>query len=133
MPDKLVQDVMHKGVIACPATLTLPDAARLMTDQNVRALVVTDGACGLCGIIAQSDLVNARVEYFDQGKWKNLTVDQVMTRSVVTVTPSTIVQEAAKLMVSHHIHRIVVVDERDPGTAVGVLSMGDLVRDMMKD
>jgi CBS domain-containing protein len=133
MSDKLVRDVMHKGVVTCPEDVVLPDAARLMALQSVRALVVTDDQCGLRGILSQSDLVNAKLEYPDPEAWRNVTVSGVMTRSVLTVKPSDTLAAAAKTMVQNHIHRIVVVDDADPCTPVGVLSMGDLVRDMMRD
>jgi len=124
---------MHKGVVTCAWSLTLPEAARLMTDHSVRALVVTDETCDLCGFLAQSDLVNARLEHIDGEAWRKMTVSDVMTRHVHTVTPDSAVNEAAKLMVAQHIHRLVVVSPDDPCNPVGVLSMGDLVRDMMGD
>ena len=133
MADKRVSEVMHRGVVACLETLLLPDAARIMTDQNVRALVVSDERCGLCGILSQSDLVNARVKYMDGDAWRTMTVADMMTRNVRTVTPDIAINEAAKMMVENHIHRIVVVADDDLCTPVGVLSMGDLVRDMMGD
>ncbi len=133
MSEKLVRDVMHKGVVTCPEDVTLPDAARLMALQSVRALVVTDDKCGLCGILSQSDLVNAKLEYPDPELWRTVTVSEVMTRSVLTVKPADTLTAAAKTMVQNHIHRIVVVDDADPCVPVGVLSMGDLVRDMMKE
>lgn len=133
MSEKMVRDVMHKGVVTCPENVVLPDAARLMATQNVRALVVTDANCGLCGILSQSDLVNARLDNIKPDAWRTLTVSEVMTRAVLTVKPSDTVTSTAKTMVQNHIHRIVVVDDSDPCTPVGVVSMGDLVRDMMKD
>jgi CBS domain-containing protein len=133
MDTKLVKDVMRKGVVTCPEGLSLPEAARMMTEMGVRALVVTDDKCGLCGILAQSDLVNAALHDTGQTDWHTLSVADVMTRSVLTVTPDAQISEAAKTMVQNHIHRIVVVDGDDPCTPVGVLSMGDLVRNMMRD
>lgn len=133
MSEKWVRDVMHKGVVTCPEDVTLPDAARLMALQSVRALVITDPDCGLRGILSQSDLVNARLENAEQDAWRNIAVSEVMTRSVLTVKPSDTLATAAKTMVQNHIHRIVVVDDADPCTPVGILSMGDLVRDMMRD
>lgn len=133
MSEKLVQDVMHKGVVTCPEDVALPDAARLMAQRSVRALVITDSNCGLRGILSQSDLVNARLENADQDAWRKLTVSEVMTRAVLTVKPVDTLAAAAKTMVQNHIHRIVVVDDDDACNPVGILSMGDLVRDMMKD
>lgn len=50
----------------------------------------------------------------------------VMQREVITVTPETRVEEALRVMVRHHISGLPVVDET--GTAVGILSEGDLLR-----
>lgn len=133
MSEKLVRDVMHEGVVTCPENVPLPEAARLMASQSVRALIVTDDACSLRGILSQSDLVNAKLEHPDTDAWRNTTVAEVMTRSVLIVKPSDTLSAAAKTMIENHIHRIVVVDDADPCTPVGVLSMGDLVRDMMKE
>lgn len=129
--EKRVRDVMHEGIVACEARLSLPEAAHLMTEKHVRALVVTDERCGLCGIIAQSDLVNAALHPTGRDAWKSLTVGDVMTRDVLTVTPDAPLSEAAKLMVANRIHRVVVVADGDTCAPIGVLSMGDLVRDMM--
>ena len=73
MSEKFVRDVMHKGVVTCPEDVALPDAARLMALQSVRALVITDPHCGLRGILSQSDLVNAKLEFPDQDAWRNVT------------------------------------------------------------
>lgn len=123
---------MHEGVVTCPPELTLADAARVMTDSGVRALVVTEPSCGLCGILAQSDLVHAAFDSDGSDVWRSIPVSRVMTRSVLTVTPETPVSEAAKTMVAQHVHRLVVVSADNPFEPVGVLSMGDLVRDMMQ-
>lgn len=133
MPAKRVRDVMHEGVVTCPPDLTLADAARVMTDSGVRALIVTEPSCRLCGILAQSDLVHAAFDSASADAWRDIPVSRVMTSSVLTVTPETPVNEAAKTMVAHHIHRLVVVNADNPFEPVGVLSMGDLVRGMMRD
>ncbi|MDW8054288.1 MAG: CBS domain-containing protein [Anaerolineae bacterium] len=124
---------MHRGVYTCPAHLRLPEAARLMTERKVRALVVTDEACGLVGLVSQSDLVNAAVQHGMGNAWRSLTVADVMTRAVITITADAPITEAARIMVAHRIHRLVVVADHDPCQPIGVLSMGDLVRFMMQE
>jgi CBS domain-containing protein len=64
----------------------------------------------------------------DGPEWDQLerhTVEEVMSRDVVTVSPGTPVTEAARLMLDHHIHRVLVVDGDD---LVGVMSAFDFVR-----
>lgn len=52
-------------------------------------------------------------------------VEEIMTRDVITVTPTTSIHQAARLMVDHGISGIPVVDDR--GAVVGLLSEGDLI------
>jgi len=54
------------------------------------------------------------------------TVQDIMTREVVTVRPETSVREIAALLDRHHISALPVVD--DSGHPTGVVSEGDLVR-----
>lgn len=52
-------------------------------------------------------------------------IEQIMTREVVTVTPATSIQSAAKLMADHGISGLPVVDEHRH--LVGIVSEGDLI------
>jgi CBS domain-containing protein len=51
---------------------------------------------------------------------------QIMTRSVITVTPETSVVEAANIMLQRHISGLPVVDSA--GALVGIISEGDFIR-----
>lgn len=51
---------------------------------------------------------------------------QIMTRSVVSVTPDTTVREAATLMLERHISGLPVIDA--DGKLVGIVSEGDFIR-----
>src|ERR1700757_3355278 len=51
---------------------------------------------------------------------------QIMTRSVVTVSPETTIVDAAKLMLQRHVSGLPVVDTN--GKLVGIVSEGDFIR-----
>ena len=51
---------------------------------------------------------------------------QIMTRSVITVTPDDTIQAAAKLMLERHVSGLPVVDAA--GRLVGIVSEGDFIR-----
>ncbi|HID98116.1 MAG TPA: CBS domain-containing protein [Thermodesulfobacteriaceae bacterium] len=53
------------------------------------------------------------------------TAKDIMTRSVITVTPDTSVKEVARLLLEHHINGMPVVGDR--GEICGVVTEGDLV------
>jgi CBS domain-containing protein len=52
-------------------------------------------------------------------------VEDIMTRTVVTVSPEVSIHEAARLMVEHHVSGLPVVD--GSGRVTGILSEGDLI------
>jgi len=54
-----------------------------------------------------------------------MTVEEVMTRDVITVSPTTSIHQAARLMVEHGVSGLPVVD--DDGRLVGIISEGDLI------
>ncbi|HQX76420.1 MAG TPA: CBS domain-containing protein, partial [Thermoflexales bacterium] len=64
---------------------------------------------------------------------KGLTVGDIMTARVLTISPNDTIEEAARIMIKHHIHRIVVAEPDDLCHPIGILSMGDMMRFMMKD
>jgi len=54
-----------------------------------------------------------------------VTVKDVMTRDVITVSPATPIHEAARLMVKHRVSGLPVIDAE--GHLVGIISDGDLI------
>ena len=54
-----------------------------------------------------------------------MTVEDVMTRDVVTVTPAMSIHEAARLMIDHGVSGLPVVN--DEGQLLGIISDGDLI------
>lgn len=55
------------------------------------------------------------------------TAKDIMTAKVVTVTPSTSVADAARLLVRKKVSGVPVVDEKDKTKVVGVLTEADLL------
>jgi CBS domain-containing protein len=53
------------------------------------------------------------------------TIEDVMTRELITVTPATPIHTAARLMAEHGVSGLPVVDE--DGRLVGIISEGDLI------
>lgn len=128
---QIVRDLMHAGVVTCAPSLPLQDAARMMAEYDVSALVVVDERGGLAGIISRTDVVNARLYAQYWKHWRGLTVGQVMTAEVVTIGPQELVERAGRIMVEHKIRRLVVVepDERDL-RPIGILSLTDIVHEI---
>ena len=102
-----------------------------MVEEDISALGVRDENEYLVGIITRTDLLRARLENDD---WAAQSVEQFMSGRVITVSPETTLDEVAKLMVEHHIHRVVAVQEEEGKLRpVSVISDSDLVYHMVRE
>lgn len=122
-----VADHMTSRPIVIGADASLTDAAALMNRHRVHGLPVVDGSGQLVGVLSQTDLNRARSTEYLWANWPGLVVRHLMTSPAVTVHRSTPLLEAARRMEELGIHRLVVVEDGDETTPVGVLSMTDLV------
>lgn len=127
MKGKTVKDIMTTDCV----TLTLKDnvyeAAVAMAKQDIGFVPVVEGR-KLVGVITDRDLVVRGYAEKNEGSSK---VEKVMSTDVVTITPETSVEEAAKLMARNQIRRLPVVEN---GELAGIVALGDLaVRDRFED
>jgi IMP dehydrogenase len=129
MEPRTVGELMTGDPIVASIDMPLADAAELMDFYRVSGLPVVDWNGFLVGVVSQTDLLHARTTEALWHAWPGLTVRHLMTRPAVTVRSSVTVEEAAETMERLRIHRLVVVDPSGE-TAIGVLSVSDLVRSM---
>ena len=103
------------------------DALKLMAENNVGALVVTEGG-RLAGIISERDY--ARKVILLSKSSHDIAVREIMTEKVLTVQPGQTVEECMALMTEKRIRYLPVTDgER----LVGMLSIGDLVKEVIAE
>jgi CBS domain-containing protein len=123
-----VADLMARDPVLVRAEASLTDAAALMDRHHVHGLPVVDDGGALVGVLSQTDLNRARSTEYLWANWPGLAVRHLMTSPAVTVHRSTPLIVAARMMEQHQIHRLVVVEDGDERSPVGVLSMTDLIR-----
>ena len=122
-----VADHMAANPIVIRADASLTDAAELMDRQHVHGLPVVDANGALIGVLSQTDLNRARSTEYLWVNWPGLAVRHLMTSPAITIHRSTPMIVAARKMEQHQIHRLVVVEDGDESTPIGVLSMTDLI------
>jgi len=109
-------------VFACPPETTVAEACLTLRDRRIGCLVV---ACAgeVQGIFSEGDVVKGVVA---EGKDPaTVTVEEVMSRDVATVTLEASGQHAAALLRRHHLRHLPVVGPRG---LLGVVSLGDIAR-----
>ncbi len=113
-------------VFSIAAGASLAEAALRMQEHHVASLVILDGEEGLAGIITERDLARAAA----QGREPiSATVDELMVRDPVTISPSAGLREAAAEMLSLDVRHLPVVLGRD---VLGMLSMRDLMQALVE-
>jgi acetoin utilization protein AcuB len=135
MKTTLVKDWMTAEPLIASPYMTLPDALQLMKEQNIRRLPVCDKG-KLIGIVTRGDLRGAQpseatsLSIFElRYLVGRITLDQIMTRHPVSVTPTTTIEEAANIMLQRKISGLPVMDH---GRLVGIITESDIFRMVVK-
>ncbi|HQR52766.1 MAG TPA: CBS domain-containing protein [Burkholderiales bacterium] len=116
----------HKIYSVAPHTSVL-DALRLLAEADVGAVLVMDGE-RMAGIFSERDYARRVVL---QGKSSRETpVREVMTDRIVCVQPSQTVEEAMAMMTEVRCRHLPVVEH---GRVIGVVSIGDLVKEIISE
>lgn len=120
-----VKDLLrHKGtkIWSIHPKATVLNALQLMSNKDIGALPVID-EMGLVGIISERDFVHSTAE----AKVCNLeiSIDQFMTKKVITTTPDTSLEECMQIMTQNKIRHLPIMDNNQ---LVGLISIGDVVR-----
>jgi CBS domain-containing protein len=117
--DTKVRDVMTPDPVGVYYEQTIAEAARVMRDSCVGAvLVVKDGA--LVGVVTDRDLI---VRALADGAGPDAPVGPLCSAKLIGVEAGDDLPEAERLMRENAIRRLPVIDQ---GQIVGMVSIGDL-------
>jgi CBS domain-containing protein len=123
--DLRVGDLMTVDPVVIESDAFAADAERLLKTHRVSGLPVVERGVTV-GVISRTDLMVARSSRLIGGNWQRMRVRHLMSVPAITVHAGTSPERAAELMVTRHIHRVVVVDDED--APIGVVSALDLLR-----
>ena len=127
---RTVGEVMTANPISIAETASLAEAAKILDSQKITGLPVLDASGALVGVLSQTDLVRARANQEYVQNWPGLPVGQIMTKPALTISVTSSLEEAAKIMDGRRVHRLVVTD--GAATPIGIISASDLVRSWLK-
>jgi CBS domain-containing protein len=129
-----VRDLMTSRPRSVSPDTPLRDAALDMVRAGVAGLPVVDEGGRVVGMLSQRELLQHMLtSYLQRGTppvpaAKAKTVRDVMTRSVMCVSPEQPLAEVASMMINKDVDRVPVVRE---GQLVGFLTRGDIVRKLI--
>ncbi|MCC6758167.1 MAG: CBS domain-containing protein [Candidatus Omnitrophica bacterium] len=127
-------DIMSEEVFSVQEDMLIRQVAHMMLRKRVSAFPVVSKKAGLVGIITITDLfmminkafIKKTDEEFDMrlAMFREMTVGQVMTSKVITIKPSTTLEEIINLVVRKKIHVFPVMKKNK---IVGIVSRHDIL------
>ncbi len=119
---ELLSEVINRNVVTVSPTAALSEAAYLMMNEDIGALVVVDGDARPVGIVTDRDLVvSAMAEGINPDE---ITVEEIMTKDPITVDEETDLFEMLSVLSENSIRRLPVTRGIK---LVGIVSVDDLI------
>ncbi|NQW01198.1 MAG: CBS domain-containing protein [Rhodospirillales bacterium] len=122
MQRKIVPNIVERiNVAAVVVSDTVFDAAKIMADRNIAALVVVDGQGSLIGIVTERDMTQRVIAAGLDGK--TTPVADIMTRNPDTLSPDDSAGDALELMQTRNYRHLPVTEN---GKCIAIVSIRDL-------
>ena len=137
MKQELVRDWMSPDVVTITPDMTLPEAHRLMTDNQIRRLPVMENG-RLVGIVTRGDVRGASAsDATSLSIWElqyliaRIKVKEIMTPDPITISQDATIGEAAQVMLDHKVSGLPVVDGE--GKLAGIITESDIFRIVVQE
>jgi CBS domain-containing protein len=124
---KSVRDAMTEDPRSIGTSATVVEAARLMREQHIGSLPITDGE-QLVGMITDRDITTRVVA--EAADLETTSVGEVSSGDLISVEPDNELDEALNLMARHQVRRLPVVEG---GRLVGIVAQADIALTLRQD
>jgi CBS domain-containing protein len=127
----VAEDILRRkgrDTITVAPDATLEEAADILSEYDIGALVVTEGGDRVAGVLSERDIVRS---LSDQGGGAlQSTVREVMTDDVLTCTPEDKVKDLMERVTRRRVRHLPVVED---ATVDGMISIGDLLKTRLQE
>ncbi len=130
-----VSEIMSKDIITLSKSDNLEKAEVLFKRHSIRHIPVVNGE-SIIGMLSYTDLL--RISFADATEdednvdtivYNMFTIEQVMTKKLVSVSSDTTIKEVAEILAKNEFHALPVVDK---SLLVGIVTTTDLINYLLK-
>lgn len=127
-----ISSIMTTNVVKINISDDLTKAEHLFKKHHIRHIPVVSGNT-IVGMLSYTDLlrisfvdaVDEDADVVDVTVYNMFTVEQVMTKKLVAISPETTIKEAAEILASHEFHALPVVHDQ---LLVGIVTTTDVIK-----
>jgi len=117
-----------RSIVTIDPAASLAEAARLLSEYGIGAVIVTDKGGRVAGMLSERDIVRGLSAHGPDVL--GLRVDQVMTRKIVTCVENDTLGELMERMTNGRFRHLPVVEG---GRLTGIVSIGDVVKSRLEE
>jgi CBS domain-containing protein len=121
-----IRDVMTSDPASVEASATVQDAAQLMDQKDIGAVLVVENG-EVQGIVTDRDIA---VRVVAKGNGPDASVREAATTDLESLSPDDSIEDAIQKMEQADVRRLPVVEDGKP---VGIISLGDLAQAKDRD
>ena len=122
-----VAEIMTQKVIGVEPTTTVSEFLDRIAAHHHIGFPIMDASKKIFGIVTLQDAMKVAKE-----KRNGVSVSEIATKDLITVFPENSVAEAFDKMSQRNVGRLLVVDEKDPGVLVGIITRSDVMHALRK-
>jgi CBS domain-containing protein len=115
-----ISEIMEENVISLDEKDTLKDALNTMLKENIGGIPITDNEGRVSAIISERDFV-----FFVSGIVTGKTVDDYMSKKIVTAPSEMSIGTAAKSMINNGFRRLPIIKDN---VLIGIITASDIMR-----
>lgn len=126
-----IETIMSKNIIALTREDDLQYAEMLFKKHKIRHIPVVNSE-SVIGMLSYSDLLRISFSdiaddehHVDSIVYNMFTIEQVMTKTLITINSKTTIKEAAEILSNNEFHALPVVDD---SILVGIVTTTDLLK-----
>ncbi|MDD2357807.1 MAG: EAL domain-containing protein [Thiovulaceae bacterium] len=119
---EIVEEVMDTTPLLIESSLSIQEAAKLMSERHSDYAIVTKGFSPI-GVINERSISQ---HFMNKPENHEILIDQLILEGVHFISKSILLQEAAQLLTKHGVHQLIVVDEQEH--VIGLLKRVDVLK-----
>lgn len=117
----LVKEIMSNSVVSVDSSVSATDAAKMMEDSDVGAIVVLENGSPV-GIVTDRDFA---IKITAHSYPLDTPIRRMMSSPLISIDPDSDLWTASDLMSSRNVRKLPVIDD---ARIVGIITSSDLVR-----